>query len=125
MIVPVEWTRDNASRQGKEKSSATKENLLGVRGCGDNGHVQLFELFVAVREGDDLRRADERAPNQNSFHHSTKDLQVTRVEEEDDVFAFVVGQLHLFEIDTDNCIHDEVRGRLSDERLRHLQLSAN
>ena len=62
---------------------------VGVSGAGDDSAVEGFKLCNSVREGDDLRRADEG--------------EVEGIEEEDNILALVVIQGDLLELTVHNC----------------------
>lgn len=102
---------------------------LGVHWAGDHLGVDGSKLVHTVAERNDLSWTDKRAARDTQINiyrwastafqkqypwnwHSGRYLQVQRIEEEDEIFAFVVWQLHLLELPIDDSCSLPVRRRL-------------
>lgn len=70
---------------------------MRVTGTGDDFALNLSEFRSSLRKCEDLRRTDER--------------EVLRVEEQNNILPFVVGQLDGFELSVDNGRCFELRRR--------------
>ena len=67
--------------------------------AGNNLRVDCLEFIRSIREGNDLSRADKR--------------EVQRIEEQDDIFAFVVWEFDVLELSVDDSSSWEVWSRFS------------